>query len=233
VDPVFPSSRACAFHAFEPFGQPLEQFDGWPRSAGVGVGSGVGSGSASGGGGRGSGAGAVAAAAASALSDAARIELIRDLLGGVAFLHARGIPHLCVNEQSVRIGAGRAGDGAGGAGAGGAGGPTTTAKQQQQQQAERGGAARGGSLRLRIVGAGAGPSLNAANRTFQVRRTSPAARRPPPPAAPAPPGLAALRTGPRRFPLSRALSSRSLAARALVSRAIMICRLALPPGSAA
>lgn len=67
--------------------------------------------------------------------DKARLALITDLLGAVNHLHGRGLPHLCVNEGTVRIG-----------------------REPLNNE-----------LRLRIVGAGAGPSLNAANRTFQVR----------------------------------------------------------------
>ncbi|KAG8457005.1 hypothetical protein KFE25_006617 [Diacronema lutheri] len=106
-EPVFPANKRLCFHAFERFGQPLEQFDGWPRPGDA------------------------------PLPDAERLGLIRDLLDAIRHLHSRGIPHLCINDKSVRIGRVSPSD----------------------------------PLRLRIVGAGAGPSLNAANRTFQVPRS--------------------------------------------------------------
>lgn len=105
---VFPSNRQTCFHSFEKFGQPLEEFTGWPSKS-----------------------------TDPRQADEERIGLIRDLLGAISHLHSRGIPHLCVNERSVRIGR----------------------------------LTPDGPLRLRIVGAGAGPSLNAANRTFQVPRS--------------------------------------------------------------
>lgn len=108
ADGVFPSNKRLCFHAFERFGTPLEQFDGWPKPP-----------------------------SEPPLPDSEKLGLVRDLVGAIHHLHSRGIPHLCVNERSVRIGR----------------------------------EAPDGPLRLRLVGAGAGPSLNAANRTFQVPRS--------------------------------------------------------------
>eukprot|EP00303_Exanthemachrysis_gayraliae_P011595 CAMPEP_0206021358 /NCGR_PEP_ID=MMETSP1464-20131121/32731_1 /ASSEMBLY_ACC=CAM_ASM_001124 /TAXON_ID=119497 /ORGANISM="Exanthemachrysis gayraliae, Strain RCC1523" /LENGTH=170 /DNA_ID=CAMNT_0053395301 /DNA_START=1 /DNA_END=509 /DNA_ORIENTATION=- len=101
---VFPSNKESYYHAFEAFGEPIERFSGWPQ------------------------------AGEKPLKDEDRVMVLKDLVGAVAFLHARGLPHLCLNEGTLRVGR----------------------------------EAPGSPLRLRVVGVGAGPSLNAANRTFQV-----------------------------------------------------------------
>lgn len=103
-DAVFPENRESLFHAFEAFGEPLESFSGWT------------------------------AAREKPLADEERLAPIRDLIEAVNFLHCRGLPHLCLNDRSIRIGR----------------------------------LSPGGPPRLRILGVGAGPSLNSANRTFQV-----------------------------------------------------------------
>ena len=43
--------------------------------------------------------------ARNATDDAAALALVRDLLEAAAYLHARGLPHLSLNDEYVRVGA--------------------------------------------------------------------------------------------------------------------------------